>query len=99
MARDVEALLASAQAAVRAAAAATLGCVSDSDSAGREAVVSCGGVEALLSMLDRGDANGELEAIHAICSLADHTSSHAGLALGLASLVALLKARANAATQ
>ena len=40
-------------------------------------------------MLDRGDANGELEAIHAICSLADHTSSHAGLALGLASLVAL----------
>ena len=72
---------------MRAAAAATLGCVSDADV--REAVVSCGGVEALLSMLEKGDANGELEAIHAICSLADHNSSHAGLSAGIKSLVAL----------
>ena len=76
-----------ANAEVRAAAAATLGCVSDADV--REAVVSCGGVEALLSMLEKGDANGELEAIHAICSLADHNSSHAGLSAGIKSLVAL----------
>ena len=44
---NVKVLEQCANAEVRAAAAATLGCVSDSDSAGREAVVSCGGVGAL----------------------------------------------------
>jgi len=78
---------ASARGATKEQAAATLACLCEMGH--RVGIVAAGGAEGLVALLQAGSEAGQLQAVRAICSLAEHAGSHAALRAGLPTLVQL----------
>ena len=84
---------ASSTGSMLAAAAATLGCVSETGR--RDSIIGEGGVQSLLPLLGRGD-DGETHAARTLCSLAIDSGSHRALSEGLVAMVSMASSATSA---